>query len=89
MIAILVPLFGLNRFLIRLGGYDVKVSHVSHPTHLKVRMFWVGHGFSCANVMDTCSRKPTAFVKDLQVVQQALCKVKGYEDSALVIGMPF
>jgi hypothetical protein len=33
--------------------------------------------------MDTCSRQPTTFAKDLQVVQEALQKTDGYEEAFL------
>lgn len=46
---------------------------------VKVRLFWVRHGLSCANVMDKCSKGPSHAKDLLPIVEHALQEVPGYE----------
>merc|ERR1719272_114449 len=50
---------------------------------VKVRLFWVRHGLSCANVMDKCSKGPSQAEELLPKVEHALQLVPGYESNKL------
>lgn len=48
---------------------------------VKVRLFWVRHGLSCANVMDKCSKGPSDAEKLLPMVEKALQKVPNLKNA--------
>lgn len=50
---------------------------------VKVRLFWVRHGLSCANVLDKCSFKQSKAEELLSQAERALQMVPGYESAAL------
>lgn len=50
---------------------------------VKVRLFWIRHGLSCANVMDKCSKGPGQSKQLLPKVEHALRLVPGYETAKL------
>lgn len=50
---------------------------------VKVRLFWVRHGLSCANVMDKCSKGPSQADELLPEVERALQSLPGYKYAAL------
>lgn len=50
---------------------------------VKLRLFWVRHGLSCANVLDKCSKGPREAKDLLPTVEHALRLVPGYEAAKL------
>jgi len=50
---------------------------------LKIRLFWVRHGLSCANVMDKCALQPPASDELIPEAEAALRLIPGYGAAAL------
>jgi len=48
---------------------------------VKVRLFWVRHGLSCANVMDKCSKGPAHAEALLPIVEKALQQIPNFESA--------